>query len=78
MVFTFINVFAIGFMTKAEMEAFKAVDTDVNLYWLPGLWFAQRLKEAQKNGRIVDPYGAQLIMKVKYKPNPRTIFPISN
>lgn len=54
----------IGFMTYAEMETFKAVEADVNLYWLPGLWFSHRLREAQVRGRIIDPFGAQLIMKV--------------
>nr|CAH0107821.1 unnamed protein product [Daphnia galeata] len=52
-----------GFMTYAEMETFKAVEADVNLYWLPGLWFSHRLREAQVRGRIIDPFGAQLIMK---------------
>lgn len=51
-------------MTQAEMESYKAVESDINLYWLPGLWFSHRLREAQAKGRITDPYGAQLIMKV--------------
>ncbi len=53
-----------GFMTRAEMECFKAVKADVNLFWLPGLWFTHRLREAQIQGRIIDPFGSQLIMKV--------------
>ncbi|KAK4023402.1 hypothetical protein OUZ56_008814 [Daphnia magna] len=52
-----------GFMTYAEMKTYKAVQSDVNLYWLPGLWFSHRLREAQARGRIIDSYGAQLIMK---------------
>jgi hypothetical protein len=56
--------FNIGFMTYAKMETFKAVEADVNLYWLPGLWFSHRLREAQVRGRIINPFGAQLIMKV--------------
>ncbi len=59
-----INSCHAGFMTYAEMETFKAVEADVNLYWLPGLWFSHRLREAQARGRIIDSYGAQLIMKV--------------
>lgn len=55
-------------MTQAELETFKAVESDVNLYWLPGLWFSHRLREAQVQGRIIDPYGAQLIMKVNRGP----------
>ena len=53
-----------GFMTCSEMEYFKTVKADVNLFWLPGLWFTRRLREAQIHGRIIDPLGAQLIMKV--------------
>lgn len=53
-----------GFMTRAEMECFKAVKADVNLFWLPGLWFTHRLREAQIQGRIIDSFGSQLIMKV--------------
>lgn len=52
-----------GFMTKAEMECFKAVKADCNLFWLPGLWFCHRLREAQVQGRVIDPFGAQLIMR---------------
>lgn len=55
-------------MTQAELETFKAVESDVNLYWLPGLWFSHRLREAQVQGRIIDSYGAQLIMKVNRGP----------
>ena len=51
-------------MTQSDMEYFKAVKADVNLFWLPGLWFTHRLREAQLQGRIIDPFGAQLIMKV--------------
>jgi len=51
-------------MTHAEMECFKAVKADVNLFWLPGLWFTHRLREAQLQGRLLDSFGAQLIMKV--------------
>lgn len=58
------DVVSAGFMTKAEMETFKGVDSDVNLYWLPGLWFCHRLRDAQFRGKIIDPHGAQLIMKV--------------
>ncbi|EFX64654.1 hypothetical protein DAPPUDRAFT_66073 [Daphnia pulex] len=57
------DVVRAGFMTRAEMECFKAVKADVNLFWLPGLWFTQRLREAQLQGRILDSFGVQLIMK---------------
>ena len=58
------DVVSAGFMTKAEMEMYKAVETDVNLYWLPGLWFSHHLREAQLRGRVVDAHGAKLIMQV--------------
>jgi hypothetical protein len=61
-------------MTRAEMECFKAVKADVNLFWLPGLWFTQRLREAQLQGRILDSFGAQLIMKVNLSCHQATLW----
>jgi len=55
---------SIGFMTKVEMECFESVEADINLYWLPGLWFVHHLREAQLKGRITDSHGAKLIMEV--------------
>lgn len=51
-------------MTEKEKEMFESVKADVNLYWLPGLWFAHHLRNAQKHGRITDSHGAKLIMSV--------------
>jgi bestrophin-3 len=56
--------FTIGFMTEKEKETFESVKADLNLYWLPGLWFSHHLREAQKQGRITDSHGAKLIMSV--------------
>ena len=51
-------------MTRAEMESYQSIEADINLYWLPGLWFAHHLREAQLQGRITDAHGAKLIMEV--------------
>lgn len=56
-----------GFMTKSEMECFQSVETDVNLFWLPGLWFAHTLRKAQQEGRVTDQQGIKLIMEVNFK-----------
>ncbi len=46
------------------MESYQSIEADINLYWLPGLWFAHHLREAQLQGRITDAHGAKLIMEV--------------
>jgi len=53
-------------MTKVESKHYtKAIGkTDINLYWLPGLWFVHNLQEAQRQGLVVDPLGVKLIMQV--------------
>lgn len=51
-------------MTQAEKQSLESVETDVNLYWLPGLWFAQNLQKAFRRGHVKDSYGTQLIMEV--------------
>lgn len=51
-------------MTETEKISFESIKSDVNLYWLPGLWFAQNLQSAFKQGRVKDTYGAKLIMEV--------------
>ena len=55
-----------GFMTKVESKHYtKAIGkTDINLYWLPGLWFVHNLQEAQRQGLVNDPLGVKLIMQV--------------
>ncbi|XP_032780724.1 bestrophin-2 isoform X2 [Daphnia magna] len=52
-----------GFMTKTEMRCYESIESDVNLYWLPGLWFAQNLQEAFMKGHIKDTYAVKLIME---------------
>lgn len=51
-----------GFMTNSEKEVFESTKADINIFWLPGVWFSHRLQEAQRQGRITDPFGAQMIM----------------
>ena len=51
-------------MTKAEMECYQSVKTEVNLFWLPGLWFAKNLSRAQRDGLVTDQQGIKLIMEV--------------
>ena len=53
-----------GFMTKEEKEIFESVKADINMFWLPALWFAHYMREAQKNGKITYNDGARLIMAV--------------
>lgn len=51
-------------MTKEEMECFQSTEADINLYWVPGLWFIHRLRESQQKGIIKDSQGMKLIMEV--------------
>lgn len=53
-----------GYMTREEKKCLESIKTDVNLYWLPGLWFTKNLQEALRQGHVRDAYGAQLIMQV--------------
>ncbi len=54
-------------MTTTEKECYEAVKTDVNIYWLPGLWFTNYLQEARRRGQIDDAHGIKLIMEVSNK-----------
>ena len=54
-------------MTRKEKELFEAAEADysgMNLFWLPSLWFAHNMREAQKQGKISFNDGARLIMSV--------------
>ena len=46
------------------MECFQSTEADINLYWVPGLWFIHRLRESQQKGIIKDSQGMKLIMEV--------------
>ena len=53
-------------MTRDEMECYQSTQADINLYWVPGLWFIQRLRDARRRGIIRDAQGVKLIMEVCY------------
>lgn len=46
------------------MKCYESIESDVNLYWLPGLWFAQNLQSAFMRGHITDTYAVKHIMEV--------------
>jgi len=54
-------------MTNSEKEVFESTKADINIFWLPGVWFSHRLQEAQRQGRITDSFGAQMIMNVLFE-----------
>jgi len=56
-----------GFMTRKEIDCFLSIKSDVNLYWVPGMWFIHLLRTAKKEGRIRDPQGVKLITEVKIR-----------
>lgn len=51
-------------MTKREKIYYESIETNVNLYWLPGLWFAQNLQAAFLQGCVKDTYAVNQIMEV--------------
>lgn len=60
-------------MTSKEKELFELAETEypgMNLFWLPSLWFAQNMSEAQKQGKIAFFDGARLIMQVSFNHTP--------
>lgn len=50
-----------GFMTRAELVCYSSINSDVNLYWVPGMWFIHLLRKAKNHGRIRDNQGLKLI-----------------
>lgn len=48
----------------AELECYKAAETDVNIFWLPGIWFVHRLHEAEAKGLVPSSHGVKIIMTV--------------
>jgi hypothetical protein len=53
-------------MTKKEMTCYESIETDVNLYWLPGFWLAQNLQAAFVRGCVKDTYAVNQIMEVQW------------
>ena len=55
-----------GFMTKNEKKLFEAVPAnEFNTYWVPCTWFIFRLQEATKQGRLLNQYALESIMRVR-------------
>ena len=52
-------------MTNQEKELFNAVPaTEFNTYWIPCTWFIYRLQEAAKQGKLLNQYALESIMRV--------------
>jgi len=58
------HVVEAGFMTTTEKELFSSVPAnEFNTYWVPCTWFVYRLQEATKNGRLLNQYSLENIMR---------------
>ena len=52
-------------MTASEKEYFEAVPAnEFNTYWVPCTWFIFRLQEASKQGKLLNEYALESIMRV--------------
>ena len=52
-------------MTASEKEYFEAVPAnEFNTYWVPCTWFVFRLQEASKQGKLLNEYALESIMRV--------------
>ena len=52
-------------MTASEKEYFEAVPAnEFNTYWVPCTWFIFRLQEASKQGKLLNQYALESIMRV--------------
>ena len=53
-------------MTASEKEYFEAVPAnEFNTYWVPCTWFIFRLQEASKQGKLLNQYALESIMRVR-------------
>jgi len=58
------HVVEAGFMTPNEKKLFEAVPAnEFNTYWVPCTWFVFRLQEATKQGRLLNQYALENIMR---------------
>jgi len=58
------HVVEAGFMTVNEKKLFEAVPAnEFNTYWVPCTWFIFRLQEATKQGKLLNQYALENIMK---------------
>ena len=52
-------------MTVNEKKLFEAVPAnEFNTYWVPCTWFVFRLQEATKQGKLLNQYSLENIMRV--------------
>ena len=52
-------------MTANEKKLFEAVPAnEFNTYWVPCTWFVFRLQEAAKQGKLLNQYALESIMRV--------------
>ena len=55
----------LGFMTVSEKQLFESVPAnEFNTYWIPCTWFVFRLQEASKQGKLLNQYALETIMRV--------------
>ena len=53
-------------MTANEKKLFEAVPAnEFNTYWVPCTWFVFRLQEAAKQGKLINQYALENIMRVR-------------
>jgi len=58
------HVVEAGFMTVNEKKLFESVPAnEFNTYWVPCTWFIFRLQEATKQGRLLNQYALESIMR---------------
>jgi len=58
------HVVEAGFMTQNEKKLFESVPAnEFNTYWVPCTWFVFRLQEATKQGRLLNQYALENIMR---------------
>lgn len=51
-------------MTLSEKHYLESIDSDLNLFWVPGSWFVSNLQEAINEGTLTDSIGIKLVMEV--------------
>ena len=62
------HVVEAGFMTVNEKKLFESVPAnEFNTYWVPCTWFIFRLQEATKQGRLLNQYALESIMRVRHR-----------
>ena len=53
-------------MTVNEKKLFESVPAnEFNTYWVPCTWFVFRLQEAAKQGKLINQYALENIMRVR-------------